>query len=288
MQPTDAPGTVSGWYTRARKALRGSFLLMLGWPLVPEAISELARGRLEPLAGAIGAGALLIAAFMQLRRAPDRKTTWRAGGMVGLASLLLALLNAEYGLGISLVFALAAGFGTVMAYGPARETVLPDLADLKPPLPAPPPDPETIARQSLESRTAALVALPRTMPGEFGRAVARVGGLAQVMLAEARDDPADFSRIRRFLGVYLDQLETLVVRFRAAYPRATTSPADAMPASLGAVLADLERAFEQKLVELRLHDLKALDVEREVLARRLSEQLAPQPAPHRTPQESPR
>lgn len=290
-QPEQAPGTVSGWFSRARQSVRGLALAVLATPMLADAFSELAFGRLTPALAAAGGTALVIAAILRLRRARDRRSTWQAGAMVGLAAGLVAHFGADYALAFAGLFGLGAAFGTVLAYGPAKEAVLPQVADIVPPAPPPPPppppplDPEAQAFASLDAQVTALAALPLTLPrGEFAGSVARVAAQARTLLDEARADPADFSRIRRFLGIYLDQLETLAVRYRAAHPAGGP-----IAPGLATVLAELERAFEVKLAELRAHDLKALDIEREVLARRLAEQLAPMSTPPRTvPQESSR
>jgi hypothetical protein len=287
-QPDAARGTLGGWFSGVRDRVRGTALVVLAVPLLFEAIMELGFGRLNQTAAAAGAGALLLAALVRVRRR-DRRSVWRAGVMAGFAAALVASFNAEYSTGISVLFGLAAGFGTVLAYGPAREPVLPEmtLPDLRPagaappPPPAPPADPEAQALAALDNRVTALAAAPLSLPrGRFAESVARIARQAHAMLQEARSDPADFARVRRFLTVYLDQLETLAVRYRNAHPEGGP-----LAPGLAQVLDDLERAFAEKLAELRAHDIKALDVEVEVLAHRLSEQLAPS-APR--PQEMPR
>jgi hypothetical protein len=285
MQPDAAPGTLAGWFAGIRNRVRGAALVVLAMPLLLEAVIELGMGRLNQTLSAAAAGALLLTALGRVRRR-DRRSVWQGGVMAGLAAALVASFNAEYGLGISALFALAAGFGTALAYGAAKEPVLPEIAlpDLRPPPPPPEPppmNPEAQALASLDARVTALAAAPLHLPrGKFSEAVARLARQAHLMLQEARSDPADFARIRRFLGIYLDQLETLAVRYRNAHPEGGP-----LPASLAQVLDDLERAFAEKLAELRAHDLKALDVEVEVLARRLAEQLAQPPV---RPQEMPR
>lgn len=290
-QPEAASGTLGGWFSRARSAVRGLGLALLATPMLAEAFSELARGRLAPALAAAGGVALVLAAVARLRRARDRRSTWQAGAMVGIAAGLVAHFGADYAIAFAGLFGLGAAFGTVLAYGPAREAVLPQVADIVPPAPPPPPppppplDPEAQAFAALDTQVTALSALPLALPrGEFAGTVGRVAVQARSLLDEARADPSDFSRIRRFLNIYLDQLETLATRYRAAHPAGgPVSP------GLAAVLGELERAFEVKLAELRAHDLKALDVEREVLSRRLAEQLAPVlPPASPTPQELPR
>lgn len=284
-QPQDAPGTLGGWVSSLRARVRGTALAVLSVPLVFEALIELGAGRLNQTAAAAGALALLLGAFLRVRR-QDRRSVWRAGVMAGLAAALVASFNAEYATGISVLFGLFAGFGTVLAYGPAREPVLPELRlpERAAPPPPPPPDlpldPEAQALAALDNRVTALAVAPLHLPrGKFSESVARIARQAHLMLQEARSDPADFARIRRFLGIYLDQLETLAVRYRTAHPEG-----GALSPGLAQVLDDLERAFVEKLAELRAHDIKALDVEVEVLARRLSEQLAANaPRPQETP-----
>lgn len=273
-QPEDAPGTISGWFARARENVRGGALIALSMPMLLEALIELGRGRLNQTAAAGGAFALMMLAVLRLRRDKGRRATVGAGVRVGFAAALVASFGAEYGPVMSTLIGLAAGYGTLLAYGPAKEAVLPDLP--RPPVPSaplpppPPADPDAQALAGLDARITALAAAPLTLPrGEFARIVARVATLGDALLREARSDPADFVRVRRFLSVFLDQVETLTMRYRTAHPEG-----GALTPELAQVMADLERAFEEKLAELRAHDLKALDVEREVLAQRLSEQLS--------------
>jgi hypothetical protein len=275
--PRTAPITqkARGWFEKFRSAVRGLPLLFLGMPIAAELISELGRGRGQQALAAAGAGTLLVAAVVALRRtAADhpkaRRAAWIAGGMVGLAAAIMAGPGAGYSALMSTLFGLLAGYGAVLAYSPGRETVLPDLKEIVP-APPTPRDPEAEAFAVLDARVAALAASPVLLPsGPFAAAVGRIAASARAMLDEARQDSADFSRIRRFLNVYLDGLETLAARYRNAHPRG-----GALEPGMAGLLADLERAFDEKLAELRAHDLKALDVEREVLSRRLSEQLKP-------------
>lgn len=282
-QPDDAQGTLGGWFASLRRQVRGTPLLVLAMPFLGEALLELALGNLGETAAAAGAFALLLGAQARVRRG-DRRAVSRGAVMAGVAALLVGAVNAGYGVGISVLFGLAAGFGTLLAYGPASGPVLPEYR-LPEPAPPPPPDPDpglgaapvsdpdAQALASLDNRVTALAAAPLQLPGgEFSDKLVRITGEARSLLREAHDDPADFARVRRFLAIYLDQLETLVVRYRTAHPQG-----GALSPGLARVLDDLERAFAGKREELRLHDIRALDVEVEVLARRLAEQLAATP-----------
>jgi hypothetical protein len=275
-QPSDAPGTVRGFFASARERVRGAALVVLGLPLLFEGLFELAAGRLPQALAAAGGGALLLVALGRVRRR-DRRSVWQGAAMVGLAAAIVASVGADYGFGISLVFAAAAAFGTALAYGPAKETVLPQvqLPDLRPPPPEPPPpepppsDPQAAALARLQARMTALAAAPVTLPrGAFADAIARIAGTGVALLDEARSDPVDFARVRGFLDLYLDQIETLVLRHGQAVPAGGP-----MPEGLAGVLGDLEQAFAAKLAELRAHDVRALDVEVEALARRLAAHL---------------
>lgn len=275
-QPEGAPGTLSGWFSGVRSGLRGVGLIALSMPILLEALVELARGRPAQTAAAGGAFGLVVLAVLRLRRRPDRAATVRAALRVGIAAGLVAAVGAEYGPAMSVAIGLAAGFGTLLAYGPVAEAVLPDLPRPAPTVAPPaPPDPDAAALAALDARITALAASPLHLPrGAFAGQIARVASLGDALLREAREDPADFVRVRRFLSVFLDQVEALAARYPRAHP-----DGGALPPELGQVMADLVRAFEEKLAELRAHDLRALDVEREVLARRLAEQLSPTPPP---------
>jgi hypothetical protein len=279
MQPEHARGTMGGFFSGVRERLRGSALALLSVPVLFDLIGELAQGRLTPALSAAGAGALLLGALLRVRRR-DRSSVGQGAVMAALAAGLLALVGGGYGIGISGLFALAAGFGTMLAYGPAKEAVLPAISLPEPPPPPPemppiPPvlDPAAASLAGYEARVTALAASRVTLPrGAFADAIARIAETGQALLREARADPADFARVSDFLDLYLDQIESLVMRFGQAQ-----STGGAVPEALAAVLEDLTRAFDTKLAELRAHDMQALDIEVRNLARRLSEQLAPLP-----------
>jgi hypothetical protein len=282
-QPEDAPGTVGGFLGGVRERLRGSALALLSVPVLFDLVSELGLGRLTPALSAAGAGALLVGALLRVRRR-DRASVGQGAVMAGLAAGLVALGGGGYGIGVSLLFALATGFGTMLAYGPAKERVLPDIRLPTPPAPPPPDielpplppvqDPAAAALSGYAARITALGAARVHLPrGAFAESIARIAETGQALLHEARADPVDFARVQAFLDLYLDQIESLVMRYGQARPAGET----ALPDGLAAVLGDLEKAFDTKLAELRAHDLQALDIEVQNLARRLSEQLAPLP-----------
>lgn len=279
-QPANAPGTFGGWVTTARGRLRGGALLLLTMPLLLEALVELGRGRPQQTAAAAAAFGLVLLAVLRLRRDRSRRASMRAALRVGLAAALIGAFGAEYDPVMTVFIAAAAGIGTLLAYGPAGEAVLPDLVPVLTPAEAPPPNPDLQALTELTARATALAGRAGSLPpGPFSASIARVAAEAEALLSEAREDPTDLVRVRRFLVVFLDQAEALCRRYQSAHPEG-----GALAPDLAQVLADLERAFAGKRQELRQHDLQALDVEREVLARRLAEQLTP---PRSPPQESP-
>jgi 5-bromo-4-chloroindolyl phosphate hydrolysis protein len=103
----------------------------------------------------------------------------------------------------------------------------------------------------------------------FRRRLTGVVGTGRAILEELERRPAEASRARRFLNVYLDGAE----RVTAQYARAVAAAPGATPdQEYDALLTDIERTFEAQHRRLVERDRLALDVDIEVLSARLRQE----------------
>ncbi|MEM8740896.1 MAG: 5-bromo-4-chloroindolyl phosphate hydrolysis family protein, partial [Pseudomonadota bacterium] len=83
------------------------------------------------------------------------------------------------------------------------------------------------------------------------------------------EDPRDLSRARKFLGVYLTGARDATVKFAEVYAKTRD---EAARTEYEALLKDLERSFETHRAGLLDDNRSALDVEIEVLRKRLKQE----------------
>ncbi|MEM9196321.1 MAG: 5-bromo-4-chloroindolyl phosphate hydrolysis family protein [Pseudomonadota bacterium] len=99
--------------------------------------------------------------------------------------------------------------------------------------------------------------------------VERFGAAAHEMFRAVEEDPRDLSRARKFLGVYLTGARDATVKFAEVYAKTRD---EAARTEYEALLKDLERSFETHRAGLLDDNRSALDVEIEVLRKRLKQE----------------
>ncbi|HEU0221621.1 MAG TPA: 5-bromo-4-chloroindolyl phosphate hydrolysis family protein, partial [Paracoccaceae bacterium] len=97
----------------------------------------------------------------------------------------------------------------------------------------------------------------------------RFGQAAREMFRAVEADPRDLTRARKLLGVYLTGARDATVKFADLYARSRDAKARQ---DYEALLTDLEASFAAHRQELLEEDRGALDVEIEVLRRRLRQE----------------
>ncbi|WP_203075406.1 hypothetical protein [Falsiroseomonas ponticola] len=227
---------------RFRAGTRGLLLPLFTWPLLPDAVIEIARGNTRGVvAAALGLGLPLLA-LRTLRRGRAGDTR-RAAVLMAVATGLVAGLGAQMGAPLAVLLAAGAWAGTRLMYDGAVPEV-----EAPPPPAAPGPLDEARARLS---RIAAAPALT----GVTGAMAAVLDDL------DARPDRLPLAR--RFLAVHLDGLERIADRLHAG-----AEPPPGMPK----LLEDLQSAAEELRARLRAEESAALDIQVKVLAERLRQE----------------
>lgn len=265
----------------ARGADGGTRLLyMAALPMLIAGILELFAG--DPLAMAIELGVFLLmvggsamineglraeVAFHARRVAKPPAIPRKIGGAVAIG--LGVGLGAAFGWGLGPVS--GAGFGLVALAAALLGFGIDPLV----------PKGAAGARGRDGKRAAEAVARAEAMVAEMTEAVAalgdralegriaRFGAAARDMFRAVEEDPRDLARARKFLGVYLSGARDATLKFADLYHQTRDEKART---DYEALLKDLERSFESHRAELLSDNRSALDVEIEVLRRRLRQE----------------
>lgn len=238
----DARATVERQAGRLRAGTRGLLLPLFTWPLLPDAVIEIARGNTRGVVAAgLGLGLPLVALRVLRRgRAGD---TRRAAVIMAVTTGLVAGLGANVGAPLAVLLAAGAWAGTRLMYDGA----VPELAEPEPPA-APGPLEEARARLARIAGSAPLAGVTSAMASVLDDLDAR---------------PDRLPLARRFLAVHLDGLERIADRLQAG-----AEPPPGMPK----LLEDLQSAAEELQARLRAEESAALDIQVKVLSERLRQE----------------
>ena len=102
---------------------------------------------------------------------------------------------------------------------------------------------------------------------EFRERLARITTTGRAILGTIERDPADASRARRFLHLYLDSAERVTAEYARTHRHARQ---DGLDQNFRKLLIDMERTFVEQQRALVERDLVSLDVDIEVLNARLT------------------
>lgn len=101
---------------------------------------------------------------------------------------------------------------------------------------------------------------------EFRDRLGRITEIGRSILQEIERDPADASRARRFLNLYLDSAEQVTADFARTHQGTRHQP---LEQNFRQLLVDMERTFEEQHRKLLEHEITSLDVDIEVLNARI-------------------
>jgi 5-bromo-4-chloroindolyl phosphate hydrolysis protein len=266
----------SGW-RRRRLGLRGALLYLLPLPLPLAGVASLAGGDFGAAMASFGAFAALLGAAVLNRRglreqllAPERRYTeppsplhgYLAATLVATGTAIAAAGAVGHGLLVSLAFAALAGAGFHLAY----------------PLPAPrrllrraerAPADERV-RTALQRAEGRILAIELAADGignvELEARLRRVAQAGRGILALIAERPAELTRARKFLNVYLEGAERVASRYVRTH---RLSRSGALESSFRNVLTQIESVFEHQRTQLLAHDVDDLDVQIAVLRKQL-------------------
>jgi hypothetical protein len=228
-----------GWIElRARH--RGLVLPFFALPLAPAAFVHALMGSSRGVTGCV-LGLLFTWLAVKALRRGRRGDAKRASVLMGVGTLLAALLGAKLAMPMPLLLGLMAFFGTRMLYAEIPEAALP-------PPPAPPPPPSLVdeARERLERIRGAARWL---QDSHLAATAEAMGGVLDDLVAR----PERLPIARRFLAVHLDGLERITERLQAgATPPATLAPLLDELAQTAAELRDKVRREESEQLEIQV------------------------------------
>ncbi len=257
--------------------IRGFLLFYLPLPLLFKALAGLWAGHVASAVVNAGCYALFLAAALIARRgfAAEKAYLARpfahrrprplkriAAGLVGVATLLTALLAVGHPLPIALVFGIAAAAGVVLAYGvdPKARTL--------------PAGDHGVSGDELQAALAEAygrldridLARRGIRSTEFQQRLASIVGWTRKILQQIEEDPRDLRRARRFLNIYLGGIETVTNQY--ARTQADVHTAE-MEQRYRTLLVDMENVSAEQHEKLLQNDHLDLDVRIEVLSERL-------------------
>ncbi len=228
--------------------------------------------------------------------------------LIGIATAGMAAMLAGHGVVESAILAIAAGAGTIMAYGYDKPIRAPRLRASAAPDKAAMSDAERLiaeakgkrdrlisARHKLQSghssafmdQVGKMAAVADEILDEFGQdrkelrsarkamagyilgqRIDRVVALTNRILERIRQDPRDLRRARKFMNVYLDGAAEVAERL-VRLQQNDRAAAEQMAPRMVALLAAMERAAEELHQRLLANDTLDLDVQIEVLEQRI-------------------
>lgn len=264
-------------WRRRRLGLRGALLYLLPIPLPLAGLVALASGDFGAALAAVAAFSALVGGAHLNRRglreqllAPERRFSRPATIPYGyLAATLVAAGTAIAASGVvghdtlvSASFALLAAVGFHLSY----------------PLPAPrslvrKPEREPAdarLRSALEKAEGRVLAIELAAEGignlELEERLRRIAAQGRGILSLIADRPAELTRARKFLNVYLEGAERVASRYVQTHRLARSR---ALESNFRNVLAEIESVFERQRTLLLEHDLDDLDIQIEVLRKQL-------------------
>lgn len=258
-------------------ATRGWLLLLLALPAVLATMISLARNNLPGILINAAGLALLLTAFVLLRRGFRNEHAFRnkklarpqlplkliSGIITAVTTGGLAWFGAGHTLSVALLFAFGALLGMYLAYGFEPRSVkalLPDIEGI---------DRDEILRllEGAEQRVVGIEQAGRKIRNpELNLRLSRISSLAKDILNDLSEDPRDIRRSRKFLNVYLDGVEKVVAGYAKTHAQAGS---EQLEDNFRNVLVAIEDTFQEQRKRLLDNDVFDLDVQMEVLATQL-------------------
>lgn len=279
LPPAAAPERFAG--RPARQVHAGARLLYLAsLPMLYAAIGEIRRGDAPGTLAELGSFVLLVLGAVLVNEGLRAEEAYAARKVAKPPAIPRKLFGAAAtGLGITLGAAFGGGLGllpgivfgavgaaaTLAAFGfdPMARKGMEGLAGLD----------GRRAAEAIDRAEATLSGMTEAARRFGDRAlearVERFGAAAREVFRAVEEDPRDLERARKFLGVYLAGARDATVKFADLYARTRDSAART---DYEALLTDLETNFARHRQDLLAADKGALDVEIEVLRKRLREE----------------
>jgi hypothetical protein len=243
-------GLLRGWIS-LRARYRGLVLPFFALPLLPAAFVFALAGRSQGVTGCLLGVLFTWLAVKALRRGRQGDAK-RAGVLMGVGTLLAALLGASLAMPMPLLLGAMAFFGTRMLYAEIPEMAPPPA----PPAPPAPPGPVDEARVRLERIRGAARWL---QDSHLAATAEAIGGVLDDLVAR----PERLPLARRFLAVHLDGLERITERLQAG-----ATP----PATLAPLLDELARTAAELRDKVRREESEQLEIQVKVLSDRLKQE----------------
>ncbi len=250
--------------------VRGYLLLPLALPLLPALVLSLMRGRADHVLVELASLGLIGTAVWLVRRsarpelqthAPDkaRRLRWLGSGSLALACTICDRFLVGHGTGFSLLIGALTMLGAWLAWWPHAPTMQDEASTAS-----------KAVRQQLAQACAQverLEALTRRIADpRLTDRLARITGEAREILLLLEADPNDVGKARRFLSVYLEGALQVCERYeRTALQHGVTE----LEQDFTDVLDTIARVFAEQRARLLAHEVLDLDVQIEVLKRRL-------------------
>ncbi len=260
-----------------RRGVRGLLLYILPLPLVLAALVSLASGSLPAALASAAAFALVVAGGHLTRRglveelvAPDRRYTrssrlpykYLGAALVGAGTALAAYGAVGQGVLVSVTFGLLAVAGFHLSYRLPRPATLLNRA--------PPEGGDRPLRRALEQAEGRVIAIEKAAMGirnpELEQRLWRIAVQGRAILDLIAERPDELYRARKFLNVYLEGAERVAARYARTHRLARGGE---LERNFRAVLEEIEAVFERQRVRLLEQDVLDLDVQIEVLRKRL-------------------
>lgn len=258
-------------------ACKTAALFLLPFPLLFAALAALISGDLNRLAlvgGALGSlwGAGILAFkglaaearyFLGERPDPASVPFKLMSAIVTMLGAGLAALAAGHAIATVLVFAALAGAGHLAFFGRDLRPQRIQVAAVEG------VDRDAVMQQLKQaySRLRAIETAARSIVvPEFRDRLARITAIGRSILGEIERDPAEATRARRFLSLYLDSAERVTVEYARTHAPMQQQP---LEQNFRKLLVEMEDTFTEQHKRLVERDLVSLDVDIEVLNARL-------------------
>lgn len=258
-------------------AAKALVLFLLPIPLFFAVVAALIAGDLARLAlagGALGclwgAGALALRAlvaearyFLGERPDPPRVPLKLLSATMTTMGAALAAVAGGHTAASALVFAALGGLGHIAFYG----------RDLRPPriqvaaVEGVDSAAVTLQLKQAYGRLRGIEAATRAIAvPEFRDRLSRITSIGRSILGEIERDPAEATRARRFLNLYLDSAERVTMDYAHTHGHLHEQPFEQ---NFRQLLVEMESTFAEQHRKLVARDLLSLDVDIEVLNARL-------------------
>jgi len=264
-------------WRRTSIGVRGALLYLLPSPLALTGLIALVKGEFGSAMAALGALACLFGGAYLNRRGlreelitPVRRYTrpvripykYLAAALVSLGTAAAASLLVGQSAAVSLSFGLLALAGFHLAYRlPPPGSLLPSARF---------ETEDAVLRQVLEQAEGRVLAIEavadKVANPELTRRLGHIAEHGRAILELIAERPGERFRARKFLNVYLEGAERVATRYARTHRLARTP---VLEDNFRRVLAEIEAVFERQRRQLHEHDVLDLDIQIEVLRKRL-------------------